>query len=594
MALTPQQIIELRNKAGLTNGKSVDDIISQAEVKLAPKQSRFQETVQDVKQTGTNIFGSLSDAGKKIKDVGEAKKAGEQGEIRSRWQRFGATAGGVSNVIGDLFTGAGKVVLSQDQENAVKNTLVSAMTPIVQSGAVQSAMARYEQLKTENPALARDLEALVGAGSLALDLSGLGAGKKVVTTGVDVAVTGAKEAALATGDALTTAAKSASEIAKPVIDGAVNVGGGIAETASRIPGRVATNVADRQAAREVVQALPTRVSRQAVQDGVDIADVNTLLRIPETEKSAVKNLLKSVQEFALGKTSVRPEEIVGKPMVQAIKTAESQAAKIGQKLGETAKNLGVVTQEDLFVPVFTKLKKAVQGLKLKADGTLDFSGTVLTTAETAADRKAIQSVFNDAVKWGNGLKKHKLRQELFEILGGKKKSLANITATQEKAYQAIREGLSDVLDSKNPAYKLLNSQYRKVKEPLDELNKFLKGVSGADEDIRNMSAGLLARRLTSNAPSNPQVRAILRSLDDALKNSGQTFTSIENLQDVYNILDRYYDIAAKTGFKGQIEGAIKPSGGFIDRALGAVSELTGQTPAVRQKALEKLLQDILK
>ena len=35
-----------------------------------------------------------------------------------------------------------------------------------------------------------------------------------------------------------------------------------------------------------------------------------------------------------------------------------------------------------------------------------------------------------------------------------------------------------------------------------------------DEDILDMSAGLLARRLTSNSASNPKIRLLLRQLDE--------------------------------------------------------------------------------
>jgi hypothetical protein len=120
----------------------------------------------------------------------------------------------------------------------------------------------------------------------------------------------------------------------------------------------------------------------------------------------------------------------------------------------------------------------------------------------------------------------------------------------------------------------------------------MKGV-GIDEDILDMSAGLLARRLTSLAPSNPQLRQILRNIDTILKTDGSS--NLENLQNVYNILDKYYDIAAKTGFQGQIKSAIeKSSGGALGRIVGVVEKYAGETPAVRQKAIEDLLEEILR
>lgn len=178
---------------------------------------------------------------------------------------------------------------------------------------------------------------------------------------------------------------------------------------------------------------------------------------------------------------------------------------------------------------------------------MDFKNTTLATSLTKSDRNAIQKVFTSAIKDSTGKQKHLLRQELFEILGGKKKALTNITDTQEKAFDAIRKGLSDVLEMKNPQYKALSNEYRKIIQPLSEMRRFMKSLPDATEDILDMKAGLLARRLTSNAQSNPQIRQMLRNLDKAT--GGKTADSVEAMQDLYNILDKYYNIAGKTGFK---------------------------------------------
>jgi len=163
--------------------------------------------------------------------------------------------------------------------------------------------------------------------------------------------------------------------------------------------------------------------------------------------------------------------------------------------------------------IFNSLKRVqgLNGLKVKS-GILNFKDTVLTTAKTASDRKIIQEIFTDATKAGTGKSKHLLRQELFEVLGGKKKALTAITDTQDKAFQAVRRGLSDLLDSKNASYKALNVEYAKVIQPLSDINRFMRlnKLAGASDDLLNMKAGLIARRLTSNAVSNPEIRFLLK------------------------------------------------------------------------------------
>jgi hypothetical protein len=442
-----------------------------------------------------------------------------------------------------------------------------------------------ELLKSENT--------VEKAGKLTVFLGGLmtpsgsrKAAGTVVNKGVDIAA--------GVVDDIAPKIEGVVEVAGNVASGFKSVGGMLVDSASRIPSRIATNVVEKQATREAVQALPTKLAQNAANEGIDIADIQELSKIDKTFKEPAKKLLNIVQKFARGETKTNPIEVVGQPIVNRIKQLESARGKVGQKLGEVANKLGVVAQEELITPVFNKLKSVsgLNGLKLK-NNALDFSDTVLASDLSKADRSSIQKIFDEAVKWGNGKRKHLLRQELFEVLGGKKRSLSNITDTQEKAFEAIRSGLSDVLESKNGLYKSLSNDYRKIVQPLGDIRKFMKNTAGATEDILDMQAGLLARRLTSNAASNPQIRGLLKALDSATSVKGKAQLSVEKLQDFYNILDRYYDIAGKTGFQGQVKAGVEKAGGIKDAVLGTIKEFAGSTQATRTKALEELLTDLL-
>ena len=378
-----------------------------------------------------------------------------------------------------------------------------------------------------------------------------------------------------------------------VAKGGVNLVEDATKGLSRIPSNIATNVAERQSTLQKINALPTKTAQIAVRDGVDIKDVNTLINIPTPQRKMLRPLLDSVKRFAEGTSKQRPEEVVGRPIVQRIKQLETQRLEVGKKLGDVANNLGMVTKEEVLNPTFNALKR-VNGLgeiKLNPNGILNFDDTTLATEANKSAQKQIQSFFSKATSEGTGKSKHLLRQEIFEILGGKKRSLSNITDTEEKAFDAIRKGLSDALENKNPLYKSLSNDFRKTVQPLQDLRKFMKNTVGATEDVLDMQAGLLARRLTSNAPSNPQLRNILKSLDTATKVKGKTMLSTEALQDFYNVLNKYYDISAPTGFQGQIKTAIPTD--IIGKIMETVGKVAGETDAVRQKALENLVDELL-
>lgn len=438
-----------------------------------------------------------------------------------------------------------------------------------------------------------------GLGEVAVDTAigaGIGAIGGGVIGGAVPAAIGGVRAVNKGGAIIKEGIQKSIQPIKNVVAGTKNVVGMVAEETRRLPSRIATNVAEKQATRETINQLPTNVAKEAAQDGLDVVDVQALYKIPASQKAPLKRLAQVVRDFAGGKTKINPIEVIGKPIVARVKQLTSQLGKVGQKLGSLANKLGKISGKESFTSVYNSLKgvRGLEGIKVSPKGELDFSGTVLATAETAADRAAIQRIFSVAIKEASGKSKHLLRQELFEALGGKKRAKLNLTATQEKAYEAIRKGLSDVLEGKNSGYKALSNEYRKIIQPLQEIRGYMKKVAGADEDILEMSAGLLARRLTSLAKSNPEIRATLRALDNATKVPGKSTLSIEALQDFYNILEKYYDIAPKTGFQAQIRQGVEKATGLGDLAMQKLQSFAGETPAVRQKALERILDEVFK
>lgn len=553
MALNEQerQIAEFGAKNGKSS-KEIQDAISKYRTTQQPQESTLGTQISKRVETAKAGFGK------------------DQTKTSATFQAVGQGAGAVLDVIGAGIKAipgaetAGKVIAG-----GVGMAIEAMPKEITDLGG--EAVLAYKKLKQSHPELVANLEA---TGNI---LSILPVGKVAQVAGRGV-VAGTKASVGLAGEAI-----------KPVAD----IASSIASGASRIPSRIATNVAEKQATEATIKALPTKIAQGAARDGIDVPDVKFIYELPKTQRAPLKKLADITAKFARGETKTDPIEVVGKPIINRIKQLESEKSVVGKKLGEVSKKLGVVTKEELETPIFNSLVKSVPGLTVK-DGVLNFKNTTLALKEAASDRKAIQSLFTQSTKWGNGEAKHKMRQAIFEVLGGKKKSLANITDTQEKAYEAIRKGLSDVLDAKNPAYKQLNKEFAIKAQPLADLRKMMKTIPGATEDILDMQAGLLARRLTSTSMSGAQLKGILKRMDEATKVKGKTKLSVENLQDFYNILNKYYDLAPKTGFQGQVKAGVEGATGAMDLITGAVRGVAGETTAVRQKAFEKVLQEALR
>lgn len=564
-------------------GASVSDITSlSAKVESDNNTGVWEKISNSVKKAGSNIAESFQGRVEGLVDRGMSG----QGAGSTLLQTLGATAGVAGDIAGEAINTATGGLIPKAIEAGSK------LVPDFISNAGADIVLAYQDWKSSNPEAAANLESATNIASVVP----IGA---VAKSGTQAAASGLKTAAATTARAVGTGVDAAANIARPVLEtagtAARTVGNAATmavEGASRIPGRLATNVAEQTAVKEAIKELPTKVAQKAVKDGIDIIDAKQLYEIPTPQKPMVKKLVDSVKNFAEGKTKINPAEEVGKPIVAKIKVLNSQKGKIGQQLGEVADNLGTVTKPELETAVFDSMTKVpgLNGLKIAEDG-LDFADTSLASSLSAADQSVISEAFVNATKGGTGKSAHLYRQELFEILGGKKKSLSNMTDTQERALEAIRKGLSNVLETKNPQYKKLSAQYRAVVQPLNDLNKLLK-AQGLDDDLLNMSAALLARRLTSNAASNPQIRQILRSMDKVTL-KGKTLPNVEMLQDVYNILDKYYNIEGGTTLQGQVGRAVSKSLNAKDLVTSAITENIGITPAVQRKALENMLAEIL-
>lgn len=552
--------------------------IAQYGAKQGKTSIEIQGAISKYRESQTKEPGLGSAISKRFETAsGAVEKAqmGQQSPISAVLQTTGQIAGAGVDVIG-----AGiKAITSDFVERGIAKgvgAIVSAMPKEITDLGGEAVMA-YKKLKGTNPELVANLEA---TGNI---LAILPVGKGVQVAGKGVVDTGARVVSNV-GEIVAPIAKGTKDVAKMAIGGV-----------SRVPSRIATNVAEKQAGFAEIKNLPTETARKTAQSGVETLDVKKLYSIPEKVRPRAKELSENIMKFAKGESDVDPIEIVGKPIVERVKNMEKLRMQVGKKLGDVAENLGDVKSTEMIPPIAQALQKVkgLEGIKISTNGKIDFTNTVLTTAETAADREAIQSIFTQAIKSGTGKQKHLLRQELFEVLGGKKRASLQLTDTQDKAYQAVRSGLSNVLETKNATYKNLSNQYRKVIEPLTEIRKKLRAMPGVTEDVLDMTAGILARRLTSTSVTQGELRTILNKLDAVTKIKGNTLEATEALQNVYNILGKYYDIAPKTGFQGQVKAGMEGTG-LVDLATRALRGVAGETPAVRQKALEEAFKEIFK
>lgn len=580
-------------KYGVANGKSrqeVEQAISNYRSGVVPK-PKVEEVPKET--LGSKLATTGKETVNNIKDV-----ASSDSNLASKaLQITGDVAGGAVGAVGDVISSTPVV---GDAINAVAKPISAgikatqdwiANNPSVQNAVSNETSNAIASFLDQHPDIAKNAEAVNNIANAILIAKG---GIESAGTAKNALVKGASAVADAnTGiiDAVKTGTQAIKE--NPIVAGAADIAKMAGEGISRVPARIATNVAERQANEAAIKSLSSQTAQTAVRDGVDIVDVKDLSAIPRTPE--VNKVIRTVKEYASGNKKVDPMEVIGEQTTKRFKELVNQKKEIGAKLGEASKTIGILTKPELQNGVINRIKSVpgLEGVSVTPKGKLNFKGTTLEADLPSAilDRKAIQNAYDQAIKWGDGERAHMYRQTLFEDLGGKKRGGVQLTGTQEKAFNAIRQGLSDVIETKSPSYKKYSNEYRKIIEPIEELQKRVKTLDPNAEDFSdsNLGAGILARRITSTAASNADVRALLKKLDSVGTTKGSSFKNTLDMQDMYNILNKYYDIAPRTGFQNLSKEALSSSPlGMIKETL---TDVAGKSNAVRQKALEKLLEE---
>lgn len=242
MRLTKQQVETILKNAptGVDKTKLLDGLVQRgyelegvdsskvkARLALTPdgsKQGFFADATQDIKSTIQNIDAAGDDASREVGEAVSATRKGEQGIGRGVFQALGAVLKGASRVAGNIFTGGAKIALPQSAEDATKEGLTAVATPVMQSEPIQNLVRNYEALASdpspEAQKVKRDLDALMGIGEFAMDLTGVGVTKKAGSAAAELAQTATKagrEAVEGTIEATAKTARTLVEKAKPAM-----------------------------------------------------------------------------------------------------------------------------------------------------------------------------------------------------------------------------------------------------------------------------------------------------------------------------------------------------------------------------------------
>jgi len=536
----------------------------------------WSDTGGDIAETGKNIVDTIKNTGSNIKSEYEKSLSGERNPVLAGFDIAGSIAGGVSDVAGDIGVGALKVASTPELEKKTKEFVVDVANNINDTDTARFLINKWNSLPEntkQNYKTSGNFAKFFG------DLIGIKGAGVLKNTGSDFIKNTARKAVDTSGNIVGKI--SAQQITKPV-----KQMGEILETSAK---RFKTNAGDIVARQKEIAKLPTKTLRNAVRENVDIDDIKSILKLPKKQKPVLKELYKSIKNF--DKNRADPQAVVGKPIISKIKRLDRQVKSLGKRLDDTAQGLSgkkLMGTRDILNSVDDSLEKI--GVT-KLDNGLDFIGSNLEGL--GSNEKIINNIYKRILNAKDASDFHRIKRYIDNNVSFGKTS-GGFTGESERLIKGWRHIIDEKLDNQFKAYNKINSELARKIDPLNRIKKMLK-VDKLDNDLMASKAGVFARRLTGNAPSGADLRQLLRDLDRATMVKGKTTIKTEALQDLYNILEKYFpEITGKTSFKGLVSAGIDSSDSLSGKAINLAKGVGGKTDATQRKALINALDEIFR
>jgi len=538
----------------------------------------FKNPTPQAPQEAPQEAGYLSRVGTAIKTgVQDVQKAVTVGAEKFNQ---GDTAGGIARSSVGVTGAVVRTALSP---------ITEALSPLVAPLIAKTGLAESDVMKNlndwaeANPETALNLkdtfDSIVGFGGAKVAVTGAKVGlpvaRRVVGAGMDGLDSGAK--------ALVPALKNAVDVVRPAVD----VVRPAVDYVKNIPGRIGTNIEAVKVSEQAIRALP-KIAQNTVRQGIDIEDVSSVLKTNVAQKPSLGKLWTATRDFVNKKSGNNPIEALGKPAVDRFNTLKVQTAKLGNELDDVAEGLVGKTVKGRDV-IISNVDVSLAKLRIKkTDDGIDFVGSNLEGL--GANEKIISNVYRRLTEATDANDLHRLKKYIDNNVDFGK-TPGGLIGEAENLLKGWRKVIDGTLDLEFPAYNKVNTELALRLKPINDFKRVMGQITGLDEDLMNMSAGMLMTRIASNLRSNPILRQTLRDLDKATKVKGKLSLDIEGLVDFYSVLEKYYpEIIGKKTLKGNIMGALE-SGGIMDKVTGVAKSVAGQSEAVKRKAITEFLDD---
>lgn len=422
-------------KYGLQNGKSQQEVtqaISNYRLGIVPNKantSQGGDTFSDIKQIGTDVKNSVLSATDKVQESLNAGVEGKQGALETTSQIIGQGAKVSSDIIGDVVKGGVKTLLPQETETTIKEGLQKTVTPVLQSKAAQDVITKYNNLNEKSK---RNVDSLIGFGSLALDIATLGGGKKVgevalkesVKTGTKALETGAKVTEELLNVSKDATSKVVQKLATPKPTAIEAVGevlqGKPKDIKAGIKGLSAIDTKGVKTFEQLENTVNKTITKLALRVDKDLA--------VDTTKKLLKDLFLSAKTSAGTVVKTNPVERALKQLNELyLKIGDDVAAKNIKETLSLARKKGLTNLE---INNLARTYGEVFGTK--AFGKLGESLTSVNAKLYENTRKALKDLARSGIKGNQAKLADKTMSNLYKVKSLVQKNVEAVNKLQQK------------------------------------------------------------------------------------------------------------------------------------------------------------------
>jgi hypothetical protein len=558
-----QEELEVMRRVKASGG-SLDDakraVIAHSQGRTSPLIAEKPETLGTPATGGYSAKEAVGDIAQTV--GGMAKQWGVAGEsIASRFADkqtglvedvVGAGADvfrGIGRTFGEVYIGGGKLLLSQEAEDAVAQSFSNIANSVANTQTAQNLYASYQNMSPDQKAQADNI---LGYLEGAIEILPAQALSRTVRATMDAVKRGAKAPVRVAGQTVPAGATT----------GVGQLASELAERPGRLIERALEKVDDAAKRADEIRRSTPEVG-EAIKVGLPEQTIDLVVQADDATKKAMDEMIFIAEA---GKRGQRTTSVPGKFAAEQYELIDQQRQTIGKQIGQAVENLPQASVD--MRPAYAQVDDLLSqnGIRVQPSGRLDFSGSALAPEA----RKGVEQAYKLMREAGDVVDARTVhaKDQLFSNLNRELRNagvppvIVNVQGAPQNLFTLMRDVYRSPLDNLSPELRELNRQYAKYRTFVDQMDETLfkaSKVPGASVDL-GAQAGINLRRIDTEALSQPTFLQTANDMEILARELGYEGPSAVQLTYFANDIKPLFATPTATppgGFMGGIKGAIE-------------------------------------